>query len=136
MAIDPKLRPLVWERAASRCEYCQLPSDCDIFSFCIDHIIAQKHHGVTALENLALSCAVCNSFKLDNLSGIDPVTGAIVRLFHPRQNSWTDHFQWSGAELVGLTPEGRATIDVLKINLPSRVEHRELLIRAGKFHKV
>lgn len=82
------------------------------------HIVSQKHHGATTLENLALACAICNSFKLDNLSGIDPSTNSIVPLFHPRRNHWNQHFAWKAAELMGLTPEGRATIDILKINLP------------------
>jgi len=135
MAVGAKLRRLVWQRAGSRCEYCRLPSDCDVFSFTIDHVVARKHHGETTSDNLALACAVCNSFKLDNLSGIDPLTVTIAALFHPRRNHWDEHFAWNAAELVGLTPEGRATIDVLKINLPERVEHRELLVRMGKFPK-
>ena len=43
------------------------------------------------------------------------------------------HFAWQGARLVGLTPCGRATADVLNINEPHRIELRELLILGGVF---
>jgi hypothetical protein len=41
------------------------------------------------------------------------------------------HFEWNGPVVVGRTAIGRATVDVLKINLPERVEHRRLLIASG-----
>jgi hypothetical protein len=37
------------------------------------------------------------------------------------------------AVLVGLTPQGRATVGVLKINLDYRVEFRRDLIEEGVF---
>jgi hypothetical protein len=42
----------------------------------------------------------------------------MVRLFHPNQNVWSDDFAWSadGAHIIGLTPTGRATVDVLRFN--------------------
>jgi hypothetical protein len=54
--MDEALRQLVWDRAADTCEYCRLPQRFDIFPFHIDHIIAIKHHGPTAADNLALCC--------------------------------------------------------------------------------
>ena len=82
-------------------------------------------------ENLALSCYHDNAHKGPNIAGIDPATGAVTRLFHPRRDVWNDHFTWNGPELLGRTPIGRTTVDVLNINLPERVEHRRLLIQAG-----
>ena len=55
----------------------------------------------------------------------------LTRLFHPRQDEWDAHFEWNGPVVVGRTTIGRATIDVLKINLPERMEHRRLLIASG-----
>jgi hypothetical protein len=43
---------------------------------------------------------------------------------------WNEHFTWDGAILIGRSAVGRATIDVLRINDPDRVEHRRLLIAA------
>ncbi|MEX2177040.1 MAG: HNH endonuclease signature motif containing protein [Pirellulaceae bacterium] len=130
---EASLRRLVWKRANARCEYCHLPSNCDVMPFCVDHIIARKHGGPTVPENLALACTLCNSYKLDNLSGIDPQTGLITRLHQPRQDDWLRHFRWQSAELRGLSDIGRTTIEVLKINLGQRVEHRELLIVLNMF---
>jgi len=41
--------------------------------------------------------------KGTNLSGIDPATGEIARLFHPRRDIWSEHCQWQDALLVGRT---------------------------------
>ena len=75
----------------------------------------------------------CNLFKGPNLSGIDPADGQVVRLFHPRQEHWGGNFRWDGARLVGLTAVGRATIAVLGINDPVRVELRQRLMLEGTF---
>ena len=103
--MDRELEQLVWQRADSHCEYCRLPV-LEWLRFQIDHIIAEKHHGPTDEANLALSCFHCNSFKGPNISGIDPLTGRITRLFHPRQDAWDKHFEWNGALLVGKSPIG------------------------------
>ncbi|MBL7134484.1 MAG: HNH endonuclease [Phycisphaerae bacterium] len=131
--MDLQLERLVWLRADGVCEYCQVASESDPLPFCIDHIVAQKHHGATAEDNLALSCYNGNSYKGPNIAGIDPETGQLTRLFHPRTDVWEEHFEWNGAVLVGRTAVGRATVDVLSINHPSRIEHRQLLIAEGVF---
>jgi len=104
-----------------------------VLPFQIDHVIPVKHHGPTVAANLALACLNCNRHKSSDLAGIDEVTGALTRLFHPRQDSWDEHFAWQGAVLIGRTTVGRVTIDVLKINLAERVQHRRLLWEAGLF---
>jgi hypothetical protein len=38
-----------------------------------------------------------------------------------------------GAQLFGLTPIGRVTVEVLGINLPHRVALRDFLIQVGLF---
>jgi hypothetical protein len=125
------LRQQVSKRASGRCEYCRLPQELDALPFQLDHIRAIKHGGLTTLDNLALSCFSCNAHKGTNLSGIDPQTDKAELLFNPRQDSWPEHFRWDGPRLLGLTPTGRATIEVLSINEPPRLEHRRLLIAAG-----
>jgi hypothetical protein len=131
--MEPALQRLVRQRAARQCEYCQMPEACDPLPFCVDHIIAQKHHGQTVDDNLALACYHCNTYKGPNVAGIDRETGQLTRLFHPRRDRWDEHFVFHGAELTGHTPVGRATVDVLNINHPDRVEHRRLLIAEGVF---
>ena len=131
--MEQSLVDQVWQRAGSVCEYCRLPQQYDLLTFQIDHIIARKHHGTHELESLALACFACNNHKGPNIAGVDPQTTKIVRLFHPRQDDWEEHLEWHGAVIVGRTPIGRATIDVLAINLPHRVRLRHMLIREGVF---
>ncbi|HEV3143859.1 MAG TPA: HNH endonuclease signature motif containing protein [Gemmataceae bacterium] len=123
------LRQLVRERAGFRCEYCHLPEfAAAAASFHVEHIIAKKHRGSDDPENCCWSCHRCNLHKGSNLSGRDPLTERIVRLFDPRRQSWKRHFEWYGAILVGRTQIGRATVAVLNINDAQRVELRRALM--------
>jgi 5-methylcytosine-specific restriction endonuclease McrA len=131
--MDAALRRLVWERAHARCEYCRMRQEFDELTFQIEHVIPRKHHGVDAAENLALACFACNNHNGTNLSGFDPQTGEMTRLFHPRHDTWEEHFDWQRGRLVGRTAIGRTTIDVLAINLSYRVELRLALMEEGGF---
>jgi len=124
-------RKLVWERAQYRCEYCHLPQIWSFLPHEIDHIRARKHHGPTTLHNTCLACACCNGAKGTNVAGYDPESGDLAPLFNPRVDLWSEHFVWEGPLLLGLTPQGRVTIDVLNINDPNRLEHRRLLLASG-----
>jgi hypothetical protein len=125
--MDRALVKLVWARAESRCEYCQMAQEDDTIAFEIDHIIAVSHLGPTRPSNFALACFLDNSYKGTNLSGIDSETGIVTRLFHPRRHKWQRHFEWQGPILRGRTAIGRTTVVTLRINLPNRVAHRAAL---------
>jgi hypothetical protein len=126
------LDALVRNRAGDRCEYCRLPQYSRRLRFQIDHITAKQHGGATIPENLALCCGRCNRHKGPNLTGIDPVTSQIVTLFNPRLDVWADHFEPDGARLVGLTPSGRTTVQLLAMNHPEDLATRlELLLDDG-----
>ena len=127
------LEDLVRARAADRCEYCHLVQSQHPWRFEIDHIIAEQHGGTAEPNNLAMCCPKCNRHKGPNISGIDPDTAAVVALFHPRKQIWTEHFKWNGPLLIGLTPIGRATINTLKMNDPVRIALRQALIDEGVF---
>jgi hypothetical protein len=86
-------------------------------------------HGGSDVENLALACHRCNLHKGPNLSGIDPMTGELQVLFHPRRDRWADHFTFRGAYVKGLTACGRITAAVLALNDARRLELREELLR-------
>lgn len=131
--IPTALRHLVIERAGGRCEYCAIPETTAFAAHELDHIIAQKHGGPTDAENLALSCALCNKHKGSDVASVDPDTGHVVPLYHPRRARWSDHFQLDIARIVPLTPTGRVTVRLLQLNHPDRVMERELLIEAGLF---
>jgi hypothetical protein len=131
--MDAALERFVRQRAGGRCEYCRLPQPASRVPFEIDHIRSRKHHGPTIAGNLALSCVYCNAYKGPNLSGIDPATGRVTKLFHPRRHKWPYHFRYEGGMLIGRTAIGRTTIDVLRINLPNLMAIREALIEDGTF---
>jgi hypothetical protein len=132
--MDEALREFVRQRAGHRCEYCRLHQEQDpLAQFQIEHIIAKQHGGRDIPSNLALSCHHCNLHKGPNLTGIDPDTRKIVRLFNPRRHKWQHHFAWVGPRLVGRTAIGRTTVVVLAINDPERVGLREALIDSGDF---
>jgi hypothetical protein len=84
-----------------------LPRWLDPLPFQLDHIIAEQHGGETVLENLAWCCLHDNKHKGPNIAGIDPVTGQLVPLFHPRRQRWERHFAWNGAILEGRTRTAR-----------------------------
>lgn len=73
----------------------------------------------------------CNNHKGPNLAGLDPKTGDLVRLFNPRRHKWTAHFEWDGPIIVGKTPIGRATVEVLCMNLSYRIALRSELLEDG-----
>jgi len=129
--MDRSLAEAVRRRAGDRCEYCQFPASRALIPFQIDHIVAEKHGGKTELPNLALACFYCNNHKGPNIAGVDSTTGKLVRLFNPRTDRWTRHFEWRGAWLQGLTPVGRATVDVLNINREDSVVVRQSLLEEG-----
>lgn len=128
-SLDRRVR----ERAGHRCEYCRLPQSASRLTFPIDHIIARQHQGPSILDNLALSCLHCNVHKGPNIAGLDEDNGGLTPLFHPRRERWTDHFRWSGITLVGLSPVGRVTIQVLAMNDDLMLAVRQALQREGDF---
>jgi hypothetical protein len=131
--MDSALEALVRQRAKGVCEYCHFPESFAEVPFQVEHIIARQHQGPTEAENLALSCAFCNRYKGPNLSGVDPLTKKVVRLFDPRKQSWAGHFEWNGPVLVGKTETGRATIQTLAINRPDAILVRRLLFVEGAY---
>jgi hypothetical protein len=130
----------VRRRAGERCEYCRIPQAAFRRPFHIEHIVAKQHGGLTDLDNLALACWHCNLKKGPNLAGVDPETGSLVALFHPRKDTWADHFAIRieilvprGIEIRGLTPVGRATIQVLGLNDKMRRLLRHQLWQEGLY---
>jgi len=130
--MDAETRRLVRERAETRCEYCQLPQRYSQLLHHIEHIVAKQHGGTDETDNLALACHRCNLHKGPNLTGIDPSTGEIAPLFHPRRDRWADNFRFQGPHIKGLTACGRATVQVLGMNDARRLELRQELLAFGE----
>jgi len=102
-------------------------------AFHIEHVLPRKHGGSDDPLNLALACRRCNALKGTDLSGIDPDTGKVERLFDPRTQDWNDHFELREALILGRTPTGRATVAVLGMNEDRRVRLRAEHLALGEF---
>lgn len=134
MTISAQQRRYVFERAGGCCEYCLVGDGREPVAFHVDHIIAQKYGGEDRLDNLCLSCSECNLYKGATVAAIDPLTHEATRLFHPRQQSWHEHFQLNpDATLAGISPAGRATVAVLRLNAAQRIEQRYGEMLLGNF---
>lgn len=96
--VPHELREAVFERAGGLCEYCHVSQASQVATFPVDHIVPVSSGGRTELDNLALACPRCNAAKWLHAAAPDPVSGEMVRLFHPRHDNWSDHFQWSAAD--------------------------------------
>lgn len=133
MAIAAAIRRRIIELACGRCEYCRLPQSHSPSSFAVDHIQPRSCQGDDEIENLALCCPGCNGAKYNKTQAIDPATDALATLFHPRNQTWSDHFAWSEDELIviGLTEVGRATIGALDLNREGAMNLRHVLIPGG-----
>lgn len=127
------LRRLVIERAKARCEYCLMPMAFAMHRHEPDHIIPTQHDGGTDEENLALARSRCNRNKGPNVGSFDPKTEKLTPFFHPRKQSWPDHFYLREAEIVPLTAEARVTIKILRLNDPDRIAERTQLLQLGVY---
>ena len=126
------LKRLVRQRAGDRCEYCVITQADNLLTQQLEHILARQHGGDDAAENLALACEPCNSLKGPNLCALDPGTGLVVRVFHPRLQDWTEHFRLSGGVVSGRTGVGCATCALLHMNRRDRVLLRRLRYGADR----
>ena len=108
-----------------------MPQEFSGLRFHIEHIVARQHGGSDSPDNLALACPECNYRKGTNLTGIDPDTGNITPLFHPRHDRWEDHFARIESNLIGKTATGRTTVWLFEMNSGERLRLRAMLIRLG-----
>lgn len=131
--MDEATRHIVRDRAGWRCEYCRIRQEHEPgHTFHIEHIVARQHRGSSDPENLALACQLCNLLKGPNLTGIDPDSGIVTRLFDPRRDIWTEHFRLYGPHICGRTATGRTTVWLLEMNCDERVALREVLLQLGE----
>jgi len=133
--ISESLRRLVFDRAQGCCEYCRQHQSDNPFPYHIEHIIAEKHGGLSETNNLCLSCPECNRFKGSDIGSYDVLTETYTGLFHPRRQSWDEHFSiiTKSAQLEPLTPQGRVTIFLLRLNSPEQLEARMLLLKLNRY---
>ena len=131
--VSKLLRREVSDRASGKCEYCHTPEWILLAGCEVDHVISRKHGGITDASNLAFSCARCNRAKGSDVGSIVPDTGQFCRLFNPRIDQWTEHFDIEGPQLIGKTDVAVVTIRLLRLNDPERRAERLLLQQIGEF---
>ena len=127
--------PKVALRAGHRCEYCRAPEAVFNFPFEVEHIVPVSRGGADGGDNLALACRSCNLHKAAHVSGTDPESRTAVRLFHPREDRWEEHFRadTESGEIRGLTATGRATADQLNMNGGAQLSARQHWMRLDLF---
>lgn len=132
--VSARQKKLVAERAGGHCEYCQSQVRFAIDSFAVEHIIPSSRHGTNLLDNLAYACLGCNNFKYNKTKAEDPISGELVPLYHPRKQQWREHFTWSNdfTFVIGLTPIGRASVELLQLNREGLVNFRRVLYAMGE----
>src|SRR2546422_10615617 len=99
----------------------------------IDHIVSRKPGGPSGADNLAYACILCNRQKGTDVASVDPRTGEVIRLFHPRRDRWADHFRLNGKFIEPRTDVGRATVQLLRLNTAERTAERRLLQMLGSY---
>lgn len=122
-------------RAGHRCEYCHAPEAVFNLPLEVEHIVPVARGGEDTTTNWALACRSCNLYKAVHVSGIDPDSHAVIRLFHPREDQWEGHFQVApeSGRILGCTPIGRATVARLEMNSAAQVAARQQWMRLGLF---
>lgn len=131
------LRKLVIRRAENRCEYCQLSQKGQEATFHVDHIFPVASGGETTAENLALACVSCSLRKGAKEAAFDRKTEKQVKIFHPRKDVWSEHFEWQQTIVKGKTAKGRATIELLNLNrrLILAIREEEILLGRHPYKK-
>ncbi len=131
--VSAALKLRITRQAGSRCGYCLTSERLTGIPLTLDHIIPIAAGGLTEEHNLWRACRACNEFKGAQTHAEDPPTGERVLLFNPRTQRWHVHFEWSadGAQIVGRTACGRATVLALQFNHDLIVEARRQWVRAG-----
>ena len=126
-------RDFISLRAHGCCEYCKILHDYSPDTFEIEHIIALFVGGTNELINLAFSCSGCNNRKGYKIKAIDPISGMLVPLFNPRTDKWKENFEWTDnfSIVEGITPQGRATVELLQLNRKGVVNLRKALFAYG-----
>lgn len=131
--IPESLRLSIVDQFESRCAYCQTQQKISGVRLTVDHIIPESLGGVTEQTNLCLACWDCNLHKAARIAVYDGISRRAIRLFHPQQQSWLDHFEWNtdSSLVTGKTATGRVSISALRMNRVELTISRKLWVKVG-----
>ncbi|MEO6907374.1 MAG: HNH endonuclease signature motif containing protein [Abditibacteriaceae bacterium] len=130
--ISAELRRQVISEADNICEYCLIHEDDTFFGCHVDHIISEKHGGLTTSDNLAFACSICNLRKGSDIASLT-TSGILTRLYNPRIDVWPQHFALLDAVIESLTDIGEVTVSLLQLNASERVLERQELIKVQSY---
>ena len=101
----------------------------------MDHIISEKHGGLTHESNLALACLTCNRNKGSDIASLVPGTERLVRFFNSRTDRWSEHFSFTsdGVRIVALIEIGEATARIFGFHTSERLLERQVLGLVGRY---
>jgi 5-methylcytosine-specific restriction endonuclease McrA len=125
--ISAALRRQVRDRARDCCEYCGIHEDHTQFGCEVDHILSEKHGGLTTSQNLALACFYCNRNKGSDIGSIrDSDDATLVRFYNPRTDLWEAHFALDAAgRILSKTDIGQVTVRIFGFNAEYRILERQ-----------
>ncbi|MDJ0736019.1 MAG: HNH endonuclease signature motif containing protein [Nostocaceae cyanobacterium] len=132
-SIPETLKAKIRTQADNRCGYCLSLQMYVLKLLEVEHIIPKAKGGSDDEDNLWLACRLCNNYKGTQTDAIDPVRSKKVKLFNPRKQKWSKHFEWSedGTQIVGTTACSRATVIALQLNNIISVTVRQQWVLAG-----
>lgn len=122
-------------RADGLCEYCLIHADDAFFGCEVDHVVSEKHGGLTTADNLAFACLPCNRRKGSDVGSLAEGTGALTRFYNPRTDVWLEHFAYEsdGSMIRPLSEVGEVTVRILGFNQPEQIMERESLRSVGRY---
>jgi hypothetical protein len=131
--VGQDLRKRVAERAYHVCEYCLIHEEDVFWGFEVDHVISRKHGGPTHFDNLAWTCVSCNRNKGTDIATMSGSSPKLTALFHPRRDAWSEHFLLQQIRIEGLSPTGKGTATLLKLNDDTHLKERFYLQSVGRY---
>lgn len=119
--ISEELRHFVRSRAGFACEYCGVSEVDSGGELTIDHFKPKSKGGADDQDNLVYCCVRCNLHKRD----FWPDSSDSAQLWNPRRESFEKHFVVTdNGTLTALTDKGALSLEILRLNRPSLIEHR------------
>ena len=90
-------------------------------------------HTVTFCKSYCRGCTTETVSHSLITTGEDDVLGLEVPLFNPRQDVWSEHFEWQDnfQVIVGITSTGRATVNRLELNRAGLLNLRKIMVACG-----
>jgi len=131
--IAAELRRFVQSRANCLCEYCLIAEVVTYLGCQVDHIISEKHGGLTEAVNLSFACTCCNRAKGADIGSISQVDREFTRFFNPRHDHWADHFSLCGTAIESNTLIVEVTASILEFNAPERLAERDELASSRRY---